>query len=266
MKSSINLPQADRKKFKKHFLASVHSAIRFNRVDISLISSKGDELKSVFEQLGFTDSKDVIEGAFTLQQEEQKQAVVSQHLSPIGFIYTNSTQKSEIRLEQDKVIYSEFNYSGFEEFNSSFQSYIETIFKTLSLSDDHELEISKVGLRKINSVLIQPANSIQNALGIFNPSLFSIPRSGLLNIDSFNAHEEVTIIDKEEELSVIKAKLTKPQTDALEATLDFDFVRATQNISLNEIFKELLPTLNQKHFDAFMWSATEELIKRMETE
>ena len=267
MRKTINLPETERKTFKKHFLASVHSAIRFGRIDLSSILSKKDELASGFKQLGFTDSKDVVKGEFTVQHEDQKPALVSQQTSSAGYLYTNPTLKSEIRLEQDRVVYSEFNYSSFEEFNKSFQSYIETIFEILSVDNDYELVANKVGLRKINSVLIQPVNSIQNALGIFNASLFSVPRSGLLNFESFKVHEEATILDKtEEELSVLKAKLTKPQIDALEATIDFDFVRTTQSISLDKVFSETLPVLNQEHFDAFMWSITDELITVMETE
>lgn len=265
MRRSVHLPNVTRKRFKKHFLASVHSAIRFNEIEIQTIFDKKDELVSFAAELGFTDAKDLLHGSVTLQQEADKPPVVSQQSSPIGFLFTNPTLKSEIRIEQDKVVYAEFGYLGFEEFKKSFQLYFSEILGILGL--DCNLQFNKVGLRKINSVMIQPVSSMQNALSIFNASLFSVPRSGLLNFDAFKAHEEVTVLDQmEDELSVLRVKLIKSQSDTLEASIDFDFVSVQSDLTLERVFDEVLPALNQDHFDAFMWSVTEELITVMETD
>ncbi|MBS0352252.1 MAG: TIGR04255 family protein [Proteobacteria bacterium] len=132
----------------------------------------------------------------------------------------------------------------------------------MNISDDSIIE--RVGLRKIDSILIKPVTNIPDTLNIFNPHLFSIARSGLIPIDSFKISEESVLLEKKEQLSIIRTKLIKQAIDTLQADLDFDIVSRRES-NFKEFFSKTLKTLNQTHFDLFMWSVTKEMIKLMES-
>jgi len=259
----LNLPNKERYTFNRHFLSSVHSEIRFKPIDIKRILDKADSLESEFKKLGFSESKKGFAGAFKLDTEQDKPHLTPAETVPLGVLFNSQSPRQELKIERDKIVYSDFNYSNFEEFQLRFRTLFDKVREIVSL--DSNIAVNKVGLKKINSVRIQPFVSFQDSLSVFNSALFGIARSDLLKFEYFTVSEETTLLqDAEDELFLLKTRLAKLQEDAAEATLDFDFVKLGTDIQVEEVFNDILPSLNQCHFDLFMWSVTDTMIDIME--
>lgn len=260
----LNLSGSERKVFKQHFLSSVHSEIRFNSVEINIILDNKDKLDSEFKKLGFAESKKIMQGNFKLEAgDENGQAPkLSQESEARGLVFNSQLPLRELKIEKDKIVYSDFGYVSFEEYQAKFRIIFDMACEILSIND---VLINKVGLRKVNSVTIQPFLSFDN-LNIFNPALFSMARSGLLKVDKFRVNEETILLEEaKDKLFILRTKLAKKEEDSAEASLDADFVKLGDSMSVDDSFNGVLPSLNQCHFDLFMWSVTDEMRNLMES-
>jgi len=261
----LNIPHVERKVFTKHFLSSVHSEIRYKPLEVANIFDKKDELISEFKLLGFSENKDLIHGEFTFDVAKDQGAKLTQKATPMGIVFSNQSPKIELKIEKDKIVYSDFNYSSFEEYHSKFRALFEKVSEILSFEDD--CLVNKIGFKKINSIAIQPITSFQDSLSIFNTALFGAARSDLFKFDKFKVSEETIILeDTKDKLFILRTRLTKTQEDSADAVIDSDFVKLGKDISIDEVFNEILPSLNQCHFDLFTWSVTDDMRNLMESE
>jgi len=261
----LNISHSERKVFARHFLSSVHSEIRYKPLEVENIFEKKEELISEFKLLGFSENKDLIHGEFKLEAAEGQGAKLTQKTTPIGIVFSNQSPKFELKIEKDKIVYSDFNYSSFEEYQSRFRTIFEKVSEILSFADN--CLVNKVGFKKLNSVAIQPITSFQDSLSIFNPALFGMARSGLLKIDKFKISEETIVLEEtNDKLFMLRTRLTKTQEDSVDAVIDSDFVKLGKDMSIDGVFNEILPSLNQCHFDLFMWCVTDDMRKLMESE
>ena len=233
--------------------------------EVEKITGKKEEIMSAFKLLGFSENKDLIHGEFKLDAAAEQGPKLTQKTIPVGIAFSNQSPKCELKIEKDKIVYSDFNYSSFEEYQSRFRAIFEKVSEILSFGED--CLVNKVGFKKLNSVAIQPITSFQDSLSIFNPALFGMARSGLLKIDKFKISEETIVLEEtNDKLFILRTRLTKTQEDAVDAVIDSDFVKLGKDISVDEVFDEILPSLNQCHFDLFMWSVTDDMRNLMESE
>ena len=259
----LNLSRNERFTFERHFLSSVHSEIRFTPVDVKRIIDKKDHLDTEFKKLGFSESKIGYAGTLKLDTEQDKPHLTPEETVPLGVLFNSQSPRQELRIEKDKIVYSDYSYSGFKDFQLRYQTLFDKVSEIISFDDS--IAVNKVGLKKINAVVIQPFVSFQDNLSVFNPALFGTARSGLLKFEHFKISEETTLLqDAEDKLFLLKTRLAKTQIDKVEATLDFDFVKLGKNMKVEEVFNDILPSLNQCHFDLFMWSVTDTMRDIME--
>lgn len=256
----LNTPKVIRKKFAKHFLNSVHSEISFAGTAINTILGAEGSLKDFFQSEGFDITKRFMQNEVMLKgrEEGEKSATISHKEKPVGLVFSSQKPRIDVQLLDNKLVISDFNYQGFEEFNARFKRIYDGVLKFVPCTD-----IKKIGLRKINSVAIEPVASYQDACAIFNPALFAILRSGLIQNGALKDHEEITVIEKDSMRAILRARMRKTSENAYESTLDFDFVDLAPT-SWEHIFTKKLPELNDYHFELFMWSASSELINLME--
>lgn len=264
MTGLLNVARQVRKSFRKHFLVSVHSEIGFSALPLESILSAQQALENILRNLGFIECRQVIQGQFTFETKADESAKLSQEASPLGLLFISQTPRRELQILSNRLIYSDFSYDGFEDFLSRLRDLWGTIAPVIGLTEQHL--VNKIGLRKINSIVMEPVSSFQDALSIFNSALFSIARSGLVIKEAFKVTEEVTVLDdRDGNICLLRTKLQKRNENGLEANLDFDLVRLSEN-NFAKTFADVLPALNQSHFDLFLWAITAELIKLMEAE
>lgn len=256
----LNTPIVERKTFSKHFLRAVYSEIGFAGTGANTILTNEESLKAFFRSQGFDASKRIMQREILMKNpEENKPARIAQKETPLGLIFSNSKSKIDVQVLDTKIVISDFNYEGFDSFNERFKMVCEGVSQFVPRT-----EVRKVGLRKIDSIVIEPVKSYQDACSIFNPALFAIIRSGLIEEGTLKAHQEELFIEKQGIRCILRARMTQISEVAYESSLDFDFVDM-ETASLDQVFTNKLPELNNRHFEIFMWAASDELIKLMES-
>lgn len=74
------------------------------------------------------------------------------------------------------------------------------------------------------------------------------------------------MLEKKGKLCLLRNSIkTLDQANSYEATFDFDLVEQGKH-SVEQVFNDVLPTLNELHFDLFMWAVTDELLQIMREE
>lgn len=257
----LNLPSLERRKFPRHFLNAVHCEISFSGTAVNSILNQEASLTTFFEKEGFASHKKFVQNEVRMENAKDKDhRVISHRETPLGFVFSSNKPKIDVQVLDTKIVISDFNYEGFDKFQATFRRICEGISKIIPRQ-----EVKKIGFRKINSVIINPVNSYQDACAIFNPALFAIIRSGLINEGSLKNHEEVTFIEEDSLRFILRCKIKQIQENTCESTLDFDFIDVSST-SLNDVFDKKLPELNNYHFNMFMWAASDELIRLMEAQ
>lgn len=256
----LNTPAVGRKVFSKHFLSAVYSEIGFAGTGANTILTNEQPLKDFFQSQGFDISKRITHREVLMKNpDENKPAKIDQKETPLGLIFSSSKSKIDVQVLDTKIVISDFNYEGFDSFNARFKALCEGISQFVP-----RVEVRKVGLRKVDSVVIEPVKSYQDACSIFNPAIFAIIRSGLVQENTLKAHEEVLVVEKQGVMCVFRARMNQVSEVAYESSLDFDFVDV-ETVSLDQVFSSKLPELNNRHYEMFMWAASDELIKLMES-
>ncbi len=261
MAELLKLANQRRRTFRKHFLVGVYTEIGISALVLDSILKNRKTLEDALRDHGFTETREVIQSQLTFESKESQLAKLSQESTPLGLLFISQTPHRQFQIQTDRLIYSDFAYEGFDNFLAQLKTLWTVIAPTIGLTEQHA--VNKVGLRKINSIIMEPVSSFQDALSVFNSALFNIPRSGLIAREAFKVTEEVTVLDRDNNLCVLRARLQKRDDNSLEANLDFDLVNLTAN-NFTKSFVEVLPALNQTHFDLFMWAVTSELIDLME--
>lgn len=256
----LGLRNYTRRTFPRHFLNAVHAEVGFSGTSVDAILAAEEKLKPFFKSKGLGECRKIVQGQFSMENLPDKPVSLSHRASPIGLEFSSSKPRRIVQVLDTKIIFSDLGYEGFDSFKGLFNEFCTSMSQHVP-----RYQINKVGLRKINSIAIEPVVSYQDACAIFNPVLFSNLKSGLIPQDALKVHEEVSVIERGSHLCVIRAKMSRlPAPNAYEAILDFDFVNLTPT-SLEQVFTEALPELNDAHFDLFMWAASDELIELMET-
>lgn len=262
MLAFLNLSHHPRRTFRRHFLSSVHCEFRFtSELDVERLLGKQEELQAALGRLGFPEVRQVFEGQFTFDARSDRMPKLSQQASPIGLLFVSQSPNRSVQLGHDRLIVSDHAYDGFESFLVRIRTYWEIVSQLMNMSQS--VVVQKVGLRKVNSIAVEPVSSLQSALSVFNPALFGVARSGLFKTETFKGTEEVSALETKDGLCVLRSKLQRRSDTSLEANLDFDFV-SLEATDFQKSFSEILPNLNDAHFDVFMWAITDELVSLMQ--
>ena len=261
MRKLINVVHRERKPFPKHFLASVFSEIRYPTIGSRAILENKEAFLADVMALGFTECRNIMQGTMTIHNEPDQPARMSQESATTGLMFLSQNPRRELKVEADKLVYSDYSYEGIDVFIGNFKSCYDAISHHIGLSEN--TPVDKIGLRKIDSVQLKPVVDLYDALDIFNPALFSLVRSGLLVQDAIKGTEETAVLEDDEKLCVLKSQLIKKDKDSFEVNLDFDLLSLSKTTFQNA-FSEVIPSLNQYHFDLFMWAVTEKMINILE--
>lgn len=255
-----NLPHHERRRFRKHFLSSVHCELAFTSIPSEQILSLEDVLKEDLKALGFQEVGKIIRGGVSFKGD----AGTTPSFEPvpataIGLKFVSQEPKREVHVTSDRVTCSDFAYGGFSEF-------ITLLTKVVNVLQAHlgVLQVNKTGLRKIDSIIAEKVESYLEACAMFNPSFFGALRSGLPAFGSVKVAEDAIVLEKDTMLSVLRATLTQLDSqDKYQANLDFDLVDRSATDAITALEKTL-PKLNDLHFDLFMWAITKDLLNMLE--
>jgi len=258
----VNVDHNQRKSFKRHFLNSVHCELGLSGIDAGLIFANELLLKDSFKKLGFLESSKIVRGQYLLEASPDQEAKLNmqQSTEAIGLRFVSQKPSREVHITPYSIAVSDNTYVGFDSFLDRLNSYLNIFTQNIQ----NNFLIIKTGFRKINSIIVEPASSYSEVCEIFNPVLFGVIRSGLACADALKISEETLVLEKQSKVCILKnvlRALNRPSS--YEAILDFDLV--DNNIyTATQVFEQVLPELNQLHFDLFLWAITDELLKAME--
>jgi len=255
------LKQHDRKVFNKNFLFRVHAEICFNEIPSEVFQDLDKVLSAVFEERSFTSCENIIHGEYVIQHDDKNMPaeLKQEEHKHIGFKFSTEHGERIIDLHNDRLLVTINLYEGFEAFTTD----LEAITKALEGAVG-KLTISKTGLRKVDLIKVGPVDDLVQACNAFSPNLFGMLRSGLASLENFNVSEEAMVFKSKDKTCLIRTIFKKASPDKyFDVTLDFDLVD-TATHSLEQTLEQVLPNLNELHFDLFMWAVTKELVSIME--
>jgi uncharacterized protein (TIGR04255 family) len=256
----VNVDHFQRRAFKKHFLNSVHCELGLSGIVASSILAKEASFNEAFKKLGFTEGGKVVSGHYVLASPEAQDATLQHNAEAVGLRFVSQKPRREINITSHNIAVSDNSYDGYEAFSERLQCYVSIVTELLGSG----WSINKTGLRKINSIIIEQVQSYSEACAIFNPVLFGSLRSGLAHSGSLKISEEVLILEEQGKLCVLRNGLKAlDHPNAYEAILDFDLVDQSK-YTTEQVFTDVLPILNELHFDLFMWAITDEMLQSME--
>jgi len=258
----FNLPTSERKVFAKHFLSGVNVEIAFAESKLPQLFESLIDITSLMQELGFLENKPVLESkvAFQVAEPGGEQAKLEQESKTIGHTFRSKDMGMICDIQGDKVLLSSTEYKGFEQFSEILIRIVECVAKSLG-----DRVVVKVGLRKVNSIILENVGLFEEACSVFNKSVFGLLRSGLPT-SSVKVTQEVLVLENGDALSVLRNSFRALEAkNTYEANLDFDVVNK-KSVSTHVALSEELSELNAIHFDLFNWAVTDKMIKLMEEE
>lgn len=253
----LNLKESHRKIFKNNFLNAVHCEIGLLGSSINIIKQNKENLKNSLLAMGFDTSRELFHKEVHLKNTPKPEVTVHED-EFLGLIFSSQKPRRELQILDNKIVYSDYSYESFEKFSESLYSLCDQI-KIILLQ-----KIIKVGLRKINSIVIDPVKSYEEAFSIFNPIIFGEIRSGLLKESVLSFNQSITVLEKDKQSCIIRSQMQKIKETAYEATLDFDFIYLNET-DLKGVFEDFLASMNKWHYDLFIWVVSDELISLMDS-
>jgi uncharacterized protein (TIGR04255 family) len=257
--SLLNIPHHERRRFRKHFVNSVHCELTFEvgvAVDIGSIKT---DLAKPLENLGFRYSGDLHQGGIMLMATGPIPQV-SQTSSVSGATFWTENPRRQLNIMQNSMTLSDSGYVSFEEFLKQLKLAAAIVAAKLD-----SRVVRKVGLRKINSIRIDSVQDLGEAVAVFNPVLFSAARSGAVVMESLKSTQEVIAMERDKDTCVLRsALLSTGMPGTFDAHLDFDLIDQSSR-QLDEVFADRLPEMNRSLFDVFMWSVTPSFLEILET-
>lgn len=258
----VNVEHFQRQTYKKHFLNSVHCELGLSGMVASSILVAEPSFNDAFKKLGFIEGGKIFRGQYVLTTPQDKEQTLQHNAEAIGLRFVSQKPWREINITSQHIVVSDHAYDGYEPFSERMHHYVSIVIELLGT----EWNVNKIGLRKISSIIIENAQSYSEAYAIFNPVLFGSLRTGLAHDGALKIAEEALVLEKEGKLCLLRNSIKAlDQANSYEATFDFDLVEQDKH-SVEQVFNDVLPTLNELHFDLFMWAVTDELLQIMREE
>jgi uncharacterized protein (TIGR04255 family) len=257
----LKIEQKQRVKFQTHFLNSVHCQLTISPISAEQILERKVDLISALGFMNFTDPTELGEGSWKFQPPAKPglpPVLEGESHAVTGLKFTSSSPKIELGISTKSIIYSEFEYSGFDKFSANLFRISNCVSDMLDIQ-----KVSCIGLRKINSMHVGPVNSIHDAVSAFNPSLFGTAKSGIAETQSIKAYEGSLALKKNNYACLIKNRIRNlEEANRFEVVLDFDLLDQNET-SMNEDLSAKLDNLNATSFDLFSWAVGDQLTEIM---
>lgn len=251
----LKIPKLDRFTFDTHFLNSVHSQLTYTRIDPAKILEAQENLAARLNGIFDGEPHQIFRGSFSLSiGPTNTPAELNQPSKPEGLKFVGSNPRVELEIHADSLVYSEYEYSGFDDFQNRFKN-VATVVKELLGVDI----VKSASLRKINSIQIGSVNSLPEALSVFDQSMFGVIRSGIAETSSVQMYEGTLHLKKNDKACLFRYRIRQlDSSDKFEVILDFDLIDNAER-TIAAVFSESMSELNDTSFDFFMWAVNKEL-------
>jgi uncharacterized protein (TIGR04255 family) len=256
--SLLNVPHVPRRRFKRHFLNSVHCELGMTGFQAEKIVASRTPLAGSLSALGFTHAQEIQQGSLVFQSSGGA-PTVQQAANISGLTFLSENPLRQLNVTGQGLLLSDFGYEGFDAFSSRLAQAAAAVVSVLG-----EFPVLKIGLRKINAIRMDSVRNLGEACTVFNRALFGAVRSAAIDADTLKASQEVIHVERDTGTFVLRTNLAPTGIpDSFQAYLDFDFITQKQ-CDLGTALNRELPSMNQFHFDVFMWAVTSDFLTLLE--
>jgi len=258
----LKVPQKDRVKFGTHFLNSVHCQLTIPPLAADNIVNNGKVIKECLDFLNLDDPTQMREGSWRFEAPSTPDKAPQLHSETqevTGLRFLSKSPRVDVAISKTSILYSEYEYSGFDNFSDNLLKMVRCVAPILNIE-----KASCIGLRKINSILVGPVTSLDDALSAFNSELFGTAKSGIADTQAIKAFEGSLAMSKNGYACLLRHSLRNlEKEDRFEVQLDFDLVDQNER-ELDSDFSHVLENLNNTSFDLFSWSVSDVLTRIMD--
>lgn len=261
----FNIPHLDRKPFKRHFIRDAFFEVRFPNLtvnwekiypEITKIMTGGEftkiNLLHTFNINFAPPLKDPKGGEIKSEQVAQSSSNIS------GLVFQDSNLLLTANLFPDKIVLHSKQYVTFEQFLGHYEKLIASLDQV-----GVRPTINWIGIRKINVLTVQSSDKVYRGEG-FNDNFFGILRNGTVQNENFMGAENRYVFQQENRNLIVNIRSGKTVNKDFEITLDLDINSVKSFQSKEELAKEA-KELNEKVYDVFCWTISEDLKQSMGT-
>jgi uncharacterized protein (TIGR04255 family) len=256
----FNVPHVRRRQFKRHFLNSVHCELGMTGFQAAKIVAARSELAKNLAPLGFTHAQEMTQGSFMFQNAGAGLLPAVKQVADVsGVTFFSENPRRQLNITAQGLLLSDFGYEGFDAFATRLGDAAQTVVSVLG-----NLPIGKIGFRKINAIRMDSVRNLSEACTIFNRALFGAARSAAVDAEALKSTQEVIHLERDGRIFLIRTNLAPTGIpESFQANLDFDLIDQKQS-DLDTAVKHTLPSMNEFHFDAFMWAVTSDFLAILE--
>jgi len=251
MRDLFNIDNADREKYKKHFIKNVIVNIVFSNLPKQSILENEELLKTEFKSLGFSSSGQIKQVEFKMSIEDEKPQKLTNEENITGLTFSNIPLMKNLEIIENKVVCVDNQYEGFEFFAEN----IENIISIINKISPENNSIEKIGFRKINSFISTETTDFETITSLVNNSIFAPLRTNLVDLSNFKEHIEKIIVEKDDCKSRLVFACVKTSLDEFQVNIDLDLID-TKICDRCDIINKL-NILNNVAYNLFIWSTTD---------
>ena len=175
------------------------------------------------------------------------------------FCLANSSEKKKLKFSATSLILEHHKYSSFEEFSSDFKKPLEFVFNQTDAAT--VFKPKRLGLRKINPLILPEKTAIETFDGYFNKCLTEHLRIPFLS-KTLKQDKHVISFDMDDSdkfsvnLQFSTEKGSQNKSEARRFFLDIDVYSTALTADISECLKTF-DKMNNLIFDLFLWSIGE---------
>ena len=245
----LKIPAVERQLFTRHFIKNV--VIEFNFVELfqNLIINNKNTLKEAFKNLGFQ-SNEIQQVQFALGISDEKPEVKTSD-EVVGFVFENNEEKIRIELIENQLIINVFKYQNFDNFFIKVDKIVNIVLGIIPANK----QISKIVLKKVNTIVSTETTSFEDLTSILNSNFFSILKNNIIPFENFTSCSDMFEVTKNTYKCKVYAKCKKRNVDKFEITLDITICHELKENNIN--IPQILENINNTNFSIFHWVTTD---------
>lgn len=259
IKNLLNIPDAERKIYARHFIRNVVIEISFYALFQDLILKNITYLKENFKNLGFTSCQEIKQVHFALGiNDEKPQMKTSDKVA--GYVFENTFEKTRIELIENKLAITVFKYQNFENFFIKIEKIIDIINTIMSENKC----ITNITLKKVNSIISAETTSYSEITNILNDNFLVIMRNETIPFENFVSCFDIFKVKRNEYFCSVSSECKRRKLDEFEIILDVTINQKFSNSVIN--ITQVLQNINNTNYSIFSWATTDYFKEVMDRE
>lgn len=260
MNDLLNIEKQDRMLFKRHFIRNVILEFNFPNLKKDILLSNIENLNKSFSKIGFDRLIQMKQIEFKMTVDKDVPEQITHDKEVIGLLLFDDDKKIRIEILETKMIISIFKYLNFDEFIEQVQEIIDILYKVAPENN----VITKMSLRKQNSIISTETKSFDDLTFILNEPLLSVIRTSIVPFENFDFAQDEFRVIKDKYKCRISSDCRRRSADEFEINLNI-LVIDDNHYNIENISNKLRE-LNNFNFSVFCWATTDKFKQIMNEE